>query len=72
MEVVGCDGSGALSIAGVVEDERGDAVLCEEGLDGVPVGQAFADSVEDEDCGDGWIERLEGGGFEGVAFGVNC
>jgi len=71
MEVVGCDGSGTLAVAGVMEDKGGDSMLGEEGLDGLPVGELFADSVEDKDCGDGRIPGLQGGGFEGLVLAVN-
>jgi hypothetical protein len=70
MEIARRDGAGAFAIAGVMEYERSDGMLCEENLDGVPIGQALADSMEDEDCGDGGIEGTQGDGLQGAILGA--
>ena len=44
------DKTGAAAVARVIEDQRGDAVLGEDALNGEPLRDDFADAVADEEC----------------------
>lgn len=81
----GLDAAAALAVAGVVEDERGDAELREQVLDGSPVVDGLADAVAEEqsrarfyggglreDGVDGVAAAGDGVPGEAAAGGVGC
>lgn len=47
------DGSGAFSVAGVVKNQRGHAVLCQKRLHAEPIRDGFSDSMTNEQGGAG-------------------
>jgi hypothetical protein len=70
-EVLEVEGAGARAVAGVVVDEGGDFVLGKEGLGLMPVVEAVAYAVEEEDGGLGWGGGDGEAALEGALWGGN-
>jgi len=63
--------SGAAGIAGVLKDERGNPVLCEQMLGSVPVGDPFPDAMEDQNGAVGERGRAKERGVEDAVLAAD-
>ncbi len=74
VEIARGRGAGALAEAGVVEEERGDIVLGEQALRGLPVVQLVPDAVKEKDGGRrrgrGDVDGFEGAVVVGNGYGL--